>query len=145
VLLAVGAVRLVRSRRSATADGLLPKEAYPAAAAEEEDSAATEEAALALAADKALAELRIEGDARRAIIGCYAQMERSLARAGMARRPSEAPLEYLARVLASVAPAGGRVLTDLYERAKFSAQPMSDRDKDRAIDALETLRHATLT
>jgi Domain of unknown function (DUF4129) len=140
LLLTVGAVRL-RSRRSATAEDLLPCAAAP----EEEDSAAPEDVALALAADKALVELRIEGDARRAIIGCYAQMERSLARAGMARRPSEAPFEYLARVLVSLAPAGGRVLTDLYERAKFSAEPMSDRDKDRAIDALETLRDAAFS
>jgi hypothetical protein len=70
-------------------------------------------------------------------------MERSLARAGKARRPSEAPFEYLARVLVSVAPAGGRVLTDLYERAMFSTQPLSDRDRDRAVEALEALRHAT--
>jgi Domain of unknown function (DUF4129) len=140
VLLAVGVRWLVRWRRSTSGDDLTPTEENPAAA--EERHAAIEEGALALAADDALGELRIAGDARQAIIGCYAQMERSLARAGMARRPSEAPLEYLARVLVSVAPAAGRVLTDLYERAMFSAKPMSDRDKERAIEALEALRGA---
>lgn len=144
VLLTVGARLLVRWRRSTTADDLPSIEENPAAA-EEDGDAATADGTLALAAEKALDELRIEGDARRAIIGCYAQMERSLARAGMSRRPSEAPLEYLARVLASVAPVGGQVLTDLYERAMFSAQPMNARDKDRAMDALEALRDAALT
>jgi Domain of unknown function (DUF4129) len=143
-LLAVGARWLVRWRRLAISDDPLPNEEN-SAAARKENSAAEEEMALARAADESLVELRIEGDPRRAIIGCYAQMERALARAGMARRPPETPLEYLARVLARVAPGGGRVLTDLYERAMFSAEPMSDRDKDRAIDALEALRHAALT
>jgi hypothetical protein len=135
VLLTAGSLRLLRARRSNGADDdPLPQE--------ENFADAPEDLALALAADEALVELCLEGDARRAIIRCYAQMERSLARAGRARRPSEAPLEYLARVLASVAPVGGRVLTDLYERAMFSAERMSDRDKDRAIRALEVLRHA---
>jgi hypothetical protein len=144
VLLTVGARRLARSRRSAAADDLLPRQGN-AAAAEEENLAPKEEVALARAADDSLIELRIEGDARRAIIGCYAQMERSLARAGIARRPPEAPLEYLSRVLASVAPVAGRVLTDLYERAMFGAASMSERDRDRAIEALEALRHAAFT
>lgn len=142
VLLTVGARRLSQRHRSTAADDLPPHRANSAAAGE--SPAADEGALLAGAADASLAKLRIEGDARRAIIGCYAQMERSLARAGMARRPSEAPLEYLARVLASVAPVAGQALTDLYERAMFSAKPMSDRDKDRAIDALEAVRHAAL-
>lgn len=143
LLLTVGARRLVQWRLSTGADELPPQEAN-SPAAEENNPAPEEGTAFALAADESLAELRIEGDATRAIIGCYAQMERSLARAGMARRPSEAPLEYLTRVLAAVAPIAGRTLTDLYERAKFSRQPMNDRDKNRAIEALEALRHAAV-
>ena len=88
-------------------------------------------------------DLRREQDVRRAIIACYARMERALARAGASRRAYETPFEYLARVLEHVAREPGRVLTDLFERAKFSTEPMGERDKEQAIAALEALRDAS--
>jgi Domain of unknown function (DUF4129) len=134
VLAGVRAVPLVRRRRSA-ASGERPAVAQVLTA--------TGEAALAAAAAESLADLRVAGDVRREIIACYVQMERALRRAGLARRPSEAPLEYLGRVLMPVAPAAGRSLTELFERAAFSVEPLGVSERERAIDALKALRSAT--
>ncbi|MGI8421154.1 MAG: DUF4129 domain-containing protein [Gaiellaceae bacterium] len=96
---------------------------------------------LAEALDQSLDDLRAEPDPRRAIVAAYARMERSLAAAGAPRRPAEAPLEYLERILAQLVPsAAARRLTDLFRRAKFSDRDLGERGKDEAIDALETLR-----
>jgi hypothetical protein len=92
------------------------------------------------AVDESLDDLRRERDVRRAIIACYARMERAFERSGSPRRPHEAPFEFLARVLEGVAREPGLVLTELFERAKYSVEPMEETDKERAISALEQLR-----
>ena len=98
--------------------------------------------AIANALDESLDDLRAERDARRAVIAAYARLERVLARHGLPRRKSEAPLEYLARMLADVAvtPVAARRLTALFERAKFSQHEVGVELKEEAIDALETVR-----
>lgn len=98
--------------------------------------------AVALAIDESLSDLRRERDVRKAIIACYSRMERALERAGSPRRPAEAPLEYLARVLERMTDyaSAAQTLTHLFERAKFSAEPMAESDKDLAIASLEALR-----
>ena len=65
-----------------------------------------------------------------------------LAAHGLPRKPAEAPLEYLGRMLAelSVSDRAARALTDLFERAKFSQHVVGAEMKDEAIDALETVR-----
>jgi hypothetical protein len=100
------------------------------------------EEAMIYALDQSLDDLRGESDVRRAIIACYARMERALERAGSARRPAEAPFEYLVRVLERITAHGraARALTELFERAKFSVEPMGEREKEQAIGALELLR-----
>ena len=105
-------------------------------------AAGTEEDAVLHALEESLDDLRRERDVRRAIIACYARMERALARLGRPRRPHEAPMEYLARVLAWVTGGGGAAgaLTELFERAKFSVEPMGEHEKEQAIAALEQLR-----
>jgi hypothetical protein len=87
-------------------------------------------------------DLRNERDARRAVIAAYARMERVLGRHGRARRPAEAPYEYLDRVLCElrVRPAAATELTDLFERAKFSVHPIDERMRERAIGALVAIR-----
>jgi hypothetical protein len=92
------------------------------------------------AVDDSLDDLRRERDVRRAIIACYSRMEKALAGSGTPRQPHEGPIEFLARVLERVAREPGRALTELFERAKFSAEPMDQADKDHAITALEALR-----
>jgi hypothetical protein len=101
-----------------------------------------EEEAVMQALDESLDDLRREGDVRRAIIACYARMERALEYAGSARRPAEAPFEYLVRILERITANGraARSLTELFERAKFGTEPMGEGEKQQAIDALELLR-----
>ena len=89
-----------------------------------------------------LDDLRREPDPRKAVIGAYSKMERTLAARGFARRESEAPLEYLGRILGIVEGSGhsARRLTRLFERARFSPHEIDQRMKDDAIDSLVGLR-----
>jgi Domain of unknown function (DUF4129) len=97
---------------------------------------------IAVAFDESLDDLRSEPDVRRAIIAAYARMERALATAGIPRRPSEAPLEYMARALQQLDASSGAVtrLTELFERAKFSHHESDESMRDEAIAALVTVR-----
>jgi Domain of unknown function (DUF4129) len=99
--------------------------------------------ALSAAVDDSLDDLRAERDARRAVIAAYARMERTLGRHGLPRRPFEAPLEYLARVLHELRVRSGAVLalTELFERAKFSRHEIDAEMKDEAIGALVAVRN----
>jgi hypothetical protein len=104
------------------------------------------EAALAAALDQVLADtledLRAERDPRRAVIRTYARMEQTFAAYGVARDESEAPLEYLERVLdlLSVSVFSVRRLTQLFSRAKFSPHDVDAGMKEQAIEALVGLR-----
>ena len=86
--------------------------------------------------------LRAEPDPRRAVIRAYARLERMAAASGVARRPAEAPLEYLGRLLSGldVGPAAVRRLTSLFERAKFSHHAIDESMKQEAIAALESVQ-----
>lgn len=96
------------------------------------------EAELARAVETTIDDLRREADPRRAVIAAYANMERVLAAHGLARRPAEAPLEYLARVLRTlhVRESAVQSLTRLFEYAKFSEHEIDATMKDEAIAAL---------
>jgi len=98
--------------------------------------------ALAEILDDTLDDLRAEKDPRKAVIAAYSRMERSLASFGLPRRPFEAPVEYLGRVLEELrsGSAAARRLTHLFERAKFSQHTIDVVMKDDAIDAVATLR-----
>ena len=98
--------------------------------------------ALAEILDDTLDDLRAERDPRKAVIAAYSRMERSLASFGLPRRPFEAPVEYLSRVLEELrsgSPAA-RCLTHLFERAKFSQHAIDGSMKEEAIEAVGTLR-----
>ena len=109
------------------------------ASADDEPELAQE---LALVLDDTLEDLRRERDARRAVIAAYARMERAFAAHGFPRRPFEAPLEYLARVLGNLQVRSSAVLdlTSLFERAKFSPHGVDEAMKDEAITALVAVR-----
>jgi multisubunit Na+/H+ antiporter MnhB subunit len=100
------------------------------------------EAELARAVETTIDDLRRERDARRAVIAAYADMERVLAAHGLARRPAEAPLEYLARVLRGldVRESAVQSLTRLFEYAKFSGHDIDAAMKEEAITALIAVR-----
>lgn len=97
---------------------------------------------LRAAVDDSLDDLRNDPDVRRAIIAAYARMERALGATGMARRPSDAPFEYLERSLVELdAGAGGaRRLTELFERAKFSHHELGEPMREQSIAALVAVR-----
>jgi hypothetical protein len=99
-------------------------------------------ATVAAGARDAAAAAAIPADPRAAVLAAYARMETALASVGLARRPSDAPREYLARLEAGLG--GGRApaarLTELFERARFSPHPVGEESRAEAIGALETLR-----
>jgi hypothetical protein len=108
----------------------------------EAESAPSEREELLAAVEASLEELEDDPDPRKAVIGAYASLEQALSRHGLARRPSEAPLEYLARwtsaVRVSRSPA--EALTRLYERARFSLHLIDEDMKQGATSALLRLR-----
>ena len=89
-----------------------------------------------------LDDLRREPDPRKAVIGAYSNMERTLAARGVPRHESEAPDEYLARILEVVGASGHSVrrLTRLFARARYSPHEIDLQMKEDAIDALTGLR-----
>jgi hypothetical protein len=97
---------------------------------------------VAAALDESLDDLFDDPDVRRSIIAAYARMERALARSGIARRPAEAPFEYLERALVELDTGAdaARRLTDLFERAKFSHHAPDEAMRTEAIDALVAVR-----
>ncbi|HET6793342.1 MAG TPA: DUF4129 domain-containing protein [Acidimicrobiales bacterium] len=96
------------------------------------------------AVDRSLAALEAEPDGRRAVIAAYARMEQWLAAAGHGRLASETPYEYLDRLMgeAGAMATGGRELTALFERARFSTHPIGPELKERALGALQSMRAA---
>ena len=98
---------------------------------------------LAAAVEAALLDLEGETDPRRAVIKAYARTESVLREHGLPRRPSEAPLEYLDRVLRELGARAGAVdrLTELFERAAFSQHEVGQDMRHEAIAVFHELRH----
>ncbi|GMQ85149.1 MAG: hypothetical protein BMS9Abin07_0714 [Acidimicrobiia bacterium] len=99
----------------------------------------------ALVADSltaAMDELSWSGDPRSVIIKAYRTIEAALGRAGLPHRPSEAPREYLHRVLtrAHVQPDSITRLTTLFELARYSNHAIDALDRRDAIEAMESVR-----
>ena len=96
---------------------------------------------LGKALDEAIDDLRRDPDPRRAVIAAYARMEQALTVFGLARKPAEAPYEYLHRVAKELeAEAPIEALTELFEVAKFSEHSVDETMRGRAIDALTAVR-----
>jgi hypothetical protein len=84
----------------------------------------------------------LEGDdARAAIIACYAAMENSLGRAGVARERADSPTDLLLRAVArdAVDRAAATALTDLFREARFSTHPMDTGHLAAAQQALDAI------
>lgn len=109
---------------------------------EELDERAPIRETLAEVLSETLDDLLRERDPRKAVIGAYAKMQRLLAARGFPRRESEAPHEYLGRILGAVGGSGHSVrrLTRLFERARFSPHEIDEKMKFDAIDSLKGLR-----
>jgi hypothetical protein len=96
--------------------------------------------------DDAIAEtlddLAAESDPRRAVIACYARLERALSAAGHPRRRAETQQEHLARILGrlDIDTSSIRRLNALFTRAKFSQHDVDVAMKEEAIAALVEIR-----
>ena len=93
------------------------------------------------AAGAAIGALDATDDPRQAVIAAYVAMEGTFAVNGLPRTESEAPREYLERVLVAegVVDRDARTLTGLFETARFSPHPVSARMRDRARSGLAGL------
>ena len=104
--------------------------------------ASLEAPAVAAVIDDLLGELERSADPRQIVIGAYARMEQALARDGLARRRSEAPLEYLRRALEHLQVGSRSVarLTDLFTEARFSPHEIDEKMAAEAKAALSSVR-----
>jgi hypothetical protein len=98
--------------------------------------------ALVTEVDAGIEDLRSIRDPRAAVIACYARMERFFRAQGLRRRPSDTPLEFIARALRAhkvdgPSPLG---LTRLFELARFSDRPVDETMRANALAALEDVR-----
>jgi hypothetical protein len=80
-------------------------------------------------------------DARKAIIACYAAMERSLAGKGTQKTEATTPDELLAQATAEglVHGPAAKTLTALFYEARFSTHPLAEDKRDAARHALSDL------
>jgi hypothetical protein len=135
ILVAVIVIALIMRLRAATKDQQGITGAPPPALAEDaEDESALGAAVLA-------GRSALEGEARAAIIACYAAMEDSLTNAGVPRLESDSPADLLARatergVVDGPAP---RVLARLFREARFSTHPMDAGHLEQAREALDAI------
>lgn len=91
--------------------------------------------------DGGLLAVSLETDPRRAVIACYAEMERVLTIRGLPRNREETALEYASRLLkqGEAPPAPLRSLTALFQVAGFSVRPVLEDTRQRAIDSLRAI------
>lgn len=97
--------------------------------------------------EETLDDLAAEPDPRRAVIACYARLERALAAVGHSRRRAETQEEHLARILGQldIETTSVRRLNALFERAKFSQHDVDSSMKEEAIAALVQVREELRT
>ncbi len=89
--------------------------------------------------------LLLEGEPRNAIVACWLHLEESVAAAGLPRLPAETSTEWMVRVLAEWE-VDRAALTELgarYREARFSRHLVTETQRQRAIELLDTL-HADL-
>jgi len=93
-------------------------------------------------ADTLIDDLRVGGDPGEAIQRCYAAVETGFGKRELRRKPAETPLKYLDRVFGRNDDAAQplRTLTDLFQVARFSQEPVSELMRDTAIESLVSIR-----
>lgn len=131
VVLVVGTIVAARRR------GPLPASAPDV---DHSDSTAAGSQSLALAAEVGLAEVEdLSREPRKAIIACYAAMERQLSLLpDAAPRDFDTASEVLARAVDhhALAPDSATQLVDLFEEARFSPHVMNEGHRDAAVAVL---------
>jgi hypothetical protein len=93
-------------------------------------------------ADTLIDDLRQGGDPGEAIQRCYAAVETGFGKRELRRKPAETPNKYLDRVFGRNAAAAEplHTLTDLFQVARFSQEPVTEAMRDTAIDSLVEIR-----
>jgi hypothetical protein len=101
-------------------------------------------AALHVAVEESLDDLRQLSDARLAIIRCYDRFERVLATADIRRPPWQTVLEFMRTALKHprLPDADVRALTGLFEIARFSQRELGPEHREMAWQALMAVRAA---
>lgn len=96
------------------------------------------------AVDDSFDDLRLEPDARAAIIKIYRHFERALAAAELSRQPWQTPTEFMRTALRRLPLPEAAVadLTRLFERARFSRHALGAAERDAAWHALSGIRVA---
>ena len=102
----------------------------------------SERSAASAALEAAVDALGSDRDPRRAVIAAYGAMQRTLGEHGVARSATEAPREYLHRVLVAsrATEREAWTLTELFEEARYSTHPIPERVRDTALSALRSLQ-----
>ncbi|NUP54160.1 MAG: DUF4129 domain-containing protein [Catenulispora sp.] len=132
VLIILGVYRMLSGRR-------IGRLAVPVLAFDELADADLEQLAEAVAAGSEA--LAYEGDAREAVIACYAAMEDALSADGNGRHETDTPEDFLQRVTgAQLIPAEpARRLTELFREARFSRHPIEEDKREQARNALAAI------
>ncbi|MDO8122045.1 DUF4129 domain-containing protein [Isoptericola sp. b490] len=114
-----------------------PDTAPEVAPLELEPSLATLEQGLAAAVQQ----LRGGGEPADAVVAAWVALEDAARRSGVPRDPAATPTEFVVEVLGRTTAdrAATRSLLASYERARFSALPVSEADVDRAADDLRCI------
>jgi hypothetical protein len=96
------------------------------------------------AVDESLDDLHGALDPRLAILRCYRRFEEALARSRVPRAPWQTPLEFMREALGRLPlpPPAVEQLTRLFERARFSDEPLAAADRDSAWSALGEIRRS---
>lgn len=132
VLIVLGLYRLLSGRR-------IGRLAVPVLDFDELADGDLEQLAEAVAAGSEA--LAYQGDAREAVIACYAAMEDALSADGNGRHETDTPEDFLRRVTgAHLIPAEpARRLTELFREARFSRHPIEEDKREQARDALAAI------
>lgn len=118
--------------------------AAPTSAAVDELPDESPDVFLRSAIDDATRRLQLGTDPRSGVLAAYDGLERALAARGQPREPTETPTEHMARVLVDVPTIAEPAveLGRLYELARFSDHPISEDDRQQAVEQLAAARRS---
>jgi hypothetical protein len=87
-------------------------------------------------------ELLLAGEPRNAIVACWERFEEQAERVGLARKPWETSSEFTLRLLDAVSADDSAVaeLAALYREARFSSHPITEGNRQSAVEALGRIR-----
>lgn len=110
----------------------------------EEDTSGGPRASAALAVDETIRGLEAGRDVRSAILACFQRFCALLGSRGITEQEALTPreLEALAVRRLHVSSMDSRILTDVFEEARYSTHPLGEPDRERALGSLREIRTA---